>query len=146
MTGRDFKALSAYQAPLEFRPFEWWAHDCATYACRAIAAAGGPDLLAKYQPWATQEEALAIVRAAGGMEALFDALLTPVHPALAARADLAAVKDEGPFGYSLAVVEGQTLAVPGRNRVRRIPRRLADLTWTWTPVGLPDALTQAAGR
>lgn len=129
---RDIKALQAYQAARVALPWDWRAQDCYRHVAGAVKLLGGPDMMAGLPPWTDEASALAVAEQFGGLEAIVNARLTPIAPALAQRGDVVAIKADGPFKIALALLDGQTISGPIADRTRHLPRRLAILAWNAT--------------
>jgi len=74
------------------RPFEWGANDCVLFSVGWLEFATGRDYLTQYKPWSSAFEAARKVTDLGGLDALFDANLTPINPHLAVDGDLAIIR------------------------------------------------------
>lgn len=109
-------------------PFAWGDHanDCISAAAAAIIAQGGPDLVGERR-WASEAEAEALIEAEGGVETILDGLLEPVESSFAQRGDVGAVLAGNRM--VLVIVEGDTLAGPAPDRLRRLPRALLVRAW-----------------
>lgn len=110
-------------------PFVWGDHanDCISAAAAAVVAQGGADHLVDLH-WSTEDEAEAAIEAAGGVETALTAKLgDPIAPAFAQRGDIGAIMAGNRM--ILVVVEGDTLAGPGPDRLRRLPRKLLVRAW-----------------
>lgn len=110
-------------------PFAWGDHanDCISAAAAAVVAQGGEDHLAALR-WSTEEEAETAIEAAGGVETALTAKLgEPIAPAFAQRGDIGAIMAGNRM--ILVVVEGDTLAGPGPERLRRLPRAMLIRAW-----------------
>jgi hypothetical protein len=125
---RDLAGLHRHLAERSAMPFAWGDHanDCISAAAAAIVAQGGPDLVGERQ-WASEAEAEALIEAEGGIETVLDGLLEPVAPAFAQRGDVGAVMAGNRM--MLVIIEGETLAGPGPERLRRLPRSLLARAW-----------------
>lgn len=82
------------------RPFAWGFHDCCLFAADVVRELTGEDLAAPFRGrYASRREAVALLGARGGLEAVLDAVLGPRRPTarLAHRGDVVlAQTDEGP--------------------------------------------------
>lgn len=74
------------------RPFKWGEHDCVLFAVGWLEISTGRDYLSPYKPWSTALEAARKVADAGGLDALFNAHLTPINPNFAVDGDLAIIR------------------------------------------------------
>lgn len=130
---RDLEALLGFLAERAAMPFRWGRrrNDCVSFAANAVQAQTGRDPLEGLD-WATQAEARALLRELGGLEAAIDARLTRIAPAMACRGDVAGVIDRR-LGRRLMIVEGATLAGPGKGGVVRLPRREMITAWSIDP-------------
>jgi hypothetical protein len=125
---RDHHALADYLAAAADRPFEWGTNDCVVFAADAVRAQTGADPLKGLPNWRSKVGAARALKALGGLEAAVDGVLTPVAPALARRGDISLVR-QADQSLALMVVEGETLAGPGANGVRRAPRSAMMKAW-----------------
>jgi hypothetical protein len=125
---RDHHAVAAYLAARSRMPFDWKDNDCVRFAQGAIEAQTG-EHVALPARWGTAAGAARALKRLGGLEAVVDGILPRIAPALAMRGDIAGVADED-FGLRLMVVEGDLLAGPGPEGIRRVPRREMIAAWS----------------
>jgi hypothetical protein len=114
-------------------PFEWGAHDCATFALGWVDLARedlGPqiEVLAASLDYRTAEGAVTRL----GRRALADAVdewdhLTPVEPSFAQRGDVVVIEISG--RQSLAVCAGEYAAGPGATGLELVPMTTARAAW-----------------
>jgi hypothetical protein len=125
---RDYDGLHRHFADRQAMPFVWGDHanDCISAAAAAIVAQGGADLIGNRR-WSTEAEAEALIEAEGGIETVLDTMLTPISPAFAQRGDVGALLAGNRM--ILVTVEGDTVAGPGPDRLRRLPRSLMVRAW-----------------
>lgn len=100
---------------IKARPFAWRDHDCGpAFTGRLVEAVTGADLAAPYRGrYSTERGALLLMRREG-FDTLADfaaSLLPEIHPSRATIADLAAVPEDTPFGFSLGAVNGERILV-----------------------------------
>lgn len=115
------------------RPFCWGRDDCCTFACDAIVAAGGPDLMAPLRgAYDSEAGAHAALRGLGGglVEAALAlaataGLIAVAHPYH--DADIAVVAAEN--GPMLALQGGNAWVVRTVDGVARLPLWRAVLAW-----------------
>lgn len=97
------------------RPFAYGEHDCALgLAAAAVEAVTGADVAAAYRKrYHSRIGALRVLRNDGfaNLADAVAALLPEIEPARARRGDIAAIPDDGPFGHSLGVVDGERVFV-----------------------------------
>ena len=136
---RDLDALFVLLEERARRPFAWGRgrNDCAGFVLAAIAAQTGRDILPTVT-WTTRRGAARVLRRLGGLEAAFDARLTPIAPAFARRGDVAAIVDER-LGISVMIVEGTVLVGPGTRGLTRLPRSAMIRAWSVEPRPRTDA-------
>lgn len=128
---RDHHAVTALLADRSRMPFDWQHNDCVRFA-KAIVEAQTGQHIALPASWTTARGAARVLKRLGGLEAAVDGLLPRVAPAMAMRGDIAGVADDQ-FGIRLMVVEGDLLAGPGPNGIRRVPRREMIMAWSAEP-------------
>lgn len=128
---RDFAALIAFLEGRRTLPFAWGRgrNDCVSFAAGAAKATTGRDLLkGSGLRWSSARGAARTLRDLGGLEAAVDLFLPRTPAARAMRGDLGTVEgDDGPL---LVVVEGDTLAGPGPDGLRRLPRAALATAWS----------------
>lgn len=66
------EAVEAHQA----MPFAWGSSDCVCFASDCAKAITGVDFLAEFRGYTTEDEALALIKREGGLEAGLDKALT----------------------------------------------------------------------
>lgn len=94
-------------------PFTWGANDCATFAAAGVEAITGVHLLPDLRGYTSAREALAAIRAAGGLDQVATrALGEPIRPLMAAVGDVVLV----PMGkrMALGLCNGHTVIGAGR--------------------------------
>lgn len=128
---RDHHAITVYLAERARMPFDWKSNDCVRFARGAVQAQTGRKLALPAR-WSTAAGAARALARLGGLEKAVDAVLPRIAPALAMRGDIAGVPDET-FGIRLMVIEGDLLAGPGENGIRREPRRAMIMAWSAEP-------------
>jgi hypothetical protein len=125
---RDLPALFAFLEARSAVPFDWTGdNDCWAFAALAVKAQTGVDPRGRLR-WKTRVGALRLLKKEGGLVAAWDARLSQVPVALAARGDVAAVPDEL-LGFRALIVEGATLVGPGERGLVRLPRNSAVFAW-----------------
>lgn len=100
-------------------PFAWDGHDCFIgWAADAVLAMTGEDIAAAYRgKYKTAMGGAAVLRRAG-FDDLADgvaSLLPEIHISQARLGDIAAIPSDGPFGWSLGIVNGETILTVGEN-------------------------------
>lgn len=97
------------------RPFCYGEHDCALgLAAAAVEAITGVDIAARYRGrYHSRVGALRVLRNDGfaDLAELAAQLLPEIAPGRAQRGDIVAFPDEGPFGFSLGVVNDERVLV-----------------------------------
>lgn len=89
------------------RPFSWGSADCCTFAADVVQAMTGVDLAASFRGrYSTHAEAVAVLGARGGLEAVVGSVLGEPLPTalLARRGDVVMARTEA--GPALGVCEG----------------------------------------
>jgi len=126
---RDLGALHKFIADRASMPFEWGhnKNDCVSFMVQAVQAMTGKKLLGKLK-WKNEDQANAVLNAAGGIEAAVSERLTEISPAFAQRGDVGAIANGN--GLILVIVEGEHLVAPGHNGLRRLPRKLMVKAWS----------------
>jgi hypothetical protein len=128
---RDHHAVAAFLAERSRMSFDWRTNDCVRFAKAAIEAQTGVHIALPAR-WGTAAGAARALAKLGGLEAVVDGILPRIAPAHAMRGDIAGVADDA-FGVRLMVVEGDLLAGPGPNGIRRAPRREMIAAWSAEP-------------
>lgn len=97
------------------KPFAWGSHDCGpAFAGRIVEALTGDDIAAPFRgKYDDAAGALRTLRETGftDLADLVASLLPEIHPSRARKGDLAAFKDDSPFGASLGIVNGERVLV-----------------------------------
>jgi hypothetical protein len=104
------------------RPFEWGAHDCALFAAGVVEQLTGHDFAAEFRGrYASHAEAVAVLGARGGLEAVVAGLLGEPRsfPALAQRGDVVLV--DTALGPALGVCAGGHAACAGPEGLQFVP-------------------------
>ncbi len=109
------------------RPFQWGEHDCVLFAVGWLEISTGRDYLSPYKPWSTAIEAARKVAAAGGLDALFDAHLTPIEPNFAADGDLAIIRG------TAFIFSGPHVVSVGEEGLIFLDRLEAQYAWSHAP-------------
>lgn len=124
------RRLAAAIEAARTRPFTWGRHDCALWAADWVLACTGEDLAAGFRGrYATRAQAVALLGARGGLEAVVtSALGAPLAtPRLARRGDVVSVTtDEGP---ALGVCDGPRAWFVGPHGL--IAKPMAAWTTAW---------------
>ena len=110
--------------------FGWdGGRDCAHFAAGAVRAVTAQDVLPC--GWSSREEAVRLLRAAGGLVAAIDAVLPRLpSPALAQRADIALMQSpERPARRWLAVCDAGRAWAPSRAGLLAAPMSMAVHAW-----------------
>lgn len=82
-------ALTEFIEARRATPHAWGTNDCCVFVADAVQAMTGVDPAAEYRGYSTEKQALAILKKAGGMEALFTAHFgNPVGILQARRGDI----------------------------------------------------------
>jgi hypothetical protein len=106
-------------------PFGWGGSDCLIgWAADAVLAMTGEDIAAPWRgKYKTARGAAGALKRAG-FDNLADGLATvlpEIHLSRARLGDLAAIPDDGPFGWSLGIVNGETILVRGETAMGTVP-------------------------
>lgn len=127
---RDYAAWARFMLERQAVPFAWGpeGQDCIRLAANAVEALTGRNWLPD-AAWSTELGARRLLKRMGGIEAVVSARLNTIAPALALRGDVGAIEDPD-LGLMLAVIEGETLALPGERGLCRTYRR--DLVRAWS--------------
>ena len=104
------KQLHDYIDAVKRRPFDWAAHNCATFAAGAVAAMTGERLARSYR-FKTERGALGAMKREGfdNLADMAAARLPEIHVSQASLGDLAAVPTDTAFGFVLGIVNGETI-------------------------------------
>lgn len=133
---RDIPALIELIEQRADVPFAWRGRrDCASFACLAIAAQSGVNVLGA-RSWSSRREAEAVIEAEGGFVAALDRRMDRIAPAMAMRGDVAGIEDAA-FGVRLMIVEGQMLVGPGDRGLERQPRSMMIMAWNAMSARVP---------
>src|SRR3990167_1641823 len=112
------------------RPFSWGSRDCALFAADVVKARTGEDLAASFRGrYSSRAEAVALLGARGGLEALVGATLGPALPTalLARRGDVVMAKtEEGP---AVGVCCGAKAAFAGPQGLTFLPLAAWAAAW-----------------
>ena len=122
--------LALVVADAERMPFGWGVHDCAIFARNCQVAVTGKDRFGDlFGGYKTALGAARRIKRAGfdDIEGLLSAHLPEVPVNFAQRGDVAVV-DAG-HGATLAVMLGETVALPGLDGLARYPRALVRRAW-----------------
>ncbi len=128
---RDHDALIAFLRARRDRPFAWGRrrNDCVAFGFGAVKVQTRRDLAAELGvDWSSKAQAVAVLKALGGLEAALDRVLPRTPCAMAHRGDLALAPTHG--GSCLMVVEGETLIGVAQDGVLRLPRRVMTMAWS----------------
>lgn len=112
------------------RPFVWGEHDCALFAADVVLKMTGQDLAADFRGlYASKTQAIKILGAAGGLDAVVTGLLGwPLyHPKLAQRGDVVMV--DTPEGRALGICNGATAACAGPDGLTFVEMTLWLTAW-----------------
>lgn len=116
------RLVSSIEAARE-RPFSWsGGHDCCTFAADVVLALTGRDFAEPFRGrYSTRAEAVALVAARGGLEAVVTGCLGEPLPTalLAGRGDVVMV--ETPEGRALGVSVGEKAACAGPQGLTFVP-------------------------
>jgi len=113
-------------------PFNWGTNDCALFAADAVRDTTGEDLAANLRGYTTARQALRIISAHGGLQAIATrALGEPLPPTYACTGDVALVPASN-AGKRLALavcVSAERAASPGAAGLQFVPMRHAHCVW-----------------
>lgn len=115
-------------------PFAWGAHDCITFAAKAVVASGGPDLMGCIaRPW-NRRRAMLFVDLLGGVAGCITALarvanMVPIANGYAMRGHLVLVDNSGQ--PAAGVVLGTQVAVVADPGYALRPFRNITHAWAW---------------
>lgn len=104
------------------RPFQWGAMDCSIFAADVVLALTGRDFAESFRGrYSTRAEAVALLGARGGLEAVVTGFLGQPLPTalLARRGDVVMV--ETPEGRALGICVGQKAACAGPQGLTFVP-------------------------
>lgn len=97
------------------KPFAYGEHDCAMGLSAAmVEALTGIDVAKRWRGrYASRTGALRVMRNDGfaNVADMVATVLPEIHPARARIGDIAAIPDDGPFGFALGVVNGERIFV-----------------------------------
>lgn len=105
-------------------PFGWGTHDCVTFTVGWLEARTGRDYLSAHRPWTSAAQAARIVKRLGGLQALFDAHLAPIHPNLARDGDVTIYQD------TAYIFSGRNIVSAGESGLIFNPRAEATCAWS----------------
>lgn len=132
-----------YEAAIDeirFTPFAWGTHDCGpSLAGRLVKALTGEDLAAEYAGTYTDPRgAVRIIREAGfsSLGEMVASMLPVGHPSEAQIGDIAAIKEDGPIGHVLGVVNGERIYVLTEKGIGTVDLLDAEMIFK---VGRPNA-------
>lgn len=98
-------------------PFKWETHDCwLGWAADAAIAIIGVDIGADYRgQYSNAIEAARVMKKAGfsNLADLVASHLPEIHVSQAKIGDIAAIADDTPFGFTLGIINGETILVLG---------------------------------
>jgi len=119
------------RALAEVRPFAWGERDCCLFCADLVLALTGVDYAARLRgAYHTRREAVLLLRAHGGMEAMVTALLGPARPgAFARRGDLVLAPADGVGANAIGVNIGVSHVMAGHHGVVTRPRNEARACW-----------------
>ncbi|HVM38287.1 MAG TPA: hypothetical protein VM265_07870 [Sphingomicrobium sp.] len=117
-------------------------NDCIAFMLAAVKAQTGHNPIGRAS-WSSWRGALRVLRRLAGpgvdrraaIERLLDRHFRRIAPAEAMRGDIAGVSDPL-LGIHPAIVEGETLAMPGDDGLKRLPRRA--MVAAWSAVDRPE--------
>ncbi len=125
------QAYARFLAQAADRPFEWGVWDCVRFAAAAVHALTGVDHLAGLT-WASQTEALRMLRDLGGLRAAVSGVLgEPIAAGLARAGDVVlAVDPHADDGRELlAICHGPYLIAAGAAGMTVLPLSAGVCTW-----------------
>jgi hypothetical protein len=130
----DF-ALRKFLHERKSLPFVWGQNDCALFAADAVLALTGFDPAAQWRGYQSEEEAKALIRAVGSMEALFtQGMGKPPHQnwRMAARGDVALINLKGTLSGAVVDTTGRFLmAVQLSGGLKPVPLEWAKKIWSY---------------
>lgn len=124
------KRLNDFIDSVRAVPFSWERHDCAVgFAAGAVLAQTGVDVAGKFRgKFKTAQGALRVLKKAGH-DNLADAVAALLprydHPSQAHLGDVAAIPKDDEFGFTIGVVNGETILVLSERSMGVVPRELA---------------------
>ena len=119
--------LAAYIEAARPRPFVWGEWDCCQFASQWVLSQTGTDFRLQFPPYENEEEAKAVLEFSGGLIALVDSVLEPIHRSRAMKGDLVLGPQEG--GAALGICLGQNSAHVGPNGLVFFPTSTALKAW-----------------
>lgn len=121
--------LNAFVDEVRRQPFDWAQNNCGEhFAFGAVRAMTDEDIGAHYRGRYTTAIGAVRVMRRDGHENLGDLVashLEETHTSEARLGDLAAIPDDSPFGYTLGIVNGDTVFVMGEDAVGVVPIEMA---------------------
>lgn len=102
--------LHAYIDAVKRSPFDWRAHNCATFVAGAVKAMTG-DNIAKGYRFKTERGALSAMKREGfdNLADMAASKLPEIHISQARIGDVAAIPTDTPFGFVLGIVNGEMI-------------------------------------
>jgi hypothetical protein len=103
-------SLHVYVDAVKRSPFDWGAHNCATFAAGAVEAMTGENLAKGYR-FKTERGALSAMMREGfnNLADMAASKLPEIHISQARIGDIAAIPTDTPFGFVLGIVNGEMI-------------------------------------
>lgn len=124
--------LSAHIHACLKRPFVWGSHDCCLFAMDCIMAITGEDLAAPYRGYASQSQAMRLLKKHGGVSGIAEAVartyaIPEIIPMMMGRGDVC-LFDVG-HGDTLGICTGTVICAPGLEGIVGTPTLQALRAW-----------------
>lgn len=117
--------LNAFIDEVKRKPFDWQTHNCGEhFAFGAVEAMTGEDIGATYRGRYQGAAGAVRVMKNDGFDDLGDLLashLPEKHVSRARLGDLVAIPDDSPFGFTLGIVNGESVLVLGETSMGVVP-------------------------
>jgi hypothetical protein len=117
--------LNAFVDGVKRMPFDWATNNCGEhFAFGAVKTMTDVDIGSHYRGRYTTAAGAVRVMRKDGFDNLGDLVashLPEIHPSRARLGDLAAIPDDSPFGFTLGVVNGETVLMLGEHSMAVVP-------------------------
>lgn len=108
--------LHAFVDGTKRQEFAWDRHNCAQWAIGAVKSITGEDIATEYRgKFKSAKGAVGTMKRSGftNLADMAAFILPEIHISQARIGDIAAIPDNSPFGYTLGIINGETILVLG---------------------------------